>query len=169
MSGSLSLKFANNYLTGYMPMALMTSKLQYPHSATESPCKWRTHSWKPQGGGVGKVVEAGPPLFFVPISLSMFSLNSQNLCKISDIPPGSLFCSTASRLSWKVWSVKPVEATFPPTIILGQKDTVKPFKTLWSWAREVQNMARPLHTDHTQLPAADLFGSPPNFVRGDKS
>lgn len=56
----------------------------------------------------------------------------------------------------------------PTRTLLGRKDTVNAFKTLWNWAREVQNMTRLLRTDHIHLPAAEHFGSPSNFVRGDK-
>jgi len=56
----------------------------------------------------------------------------------------------------------------PTQDLTWAKDTVNLFNTLWSWAREVLNMTRQLHTDHTHVPTAKKFGSPPNFLRGDK-
>jgi len=42
-------------------------QIQCLDTATESPCTRHTHSWKPQGGRVGKVGEAGTTFFLCPL------------------------------------------------------------------------------------------------------
>lgn len=98
VSGSVSFKFAGRFLTGCMPMALMRSKLQCLHSATESPCKRRTHSWKPQGGGVEKWLRLDSRCS-LSISSLIFSKLSKFVQDISDTLPGSLCHFTAICLS----------------------------------------------------------------------
>lgn len=82
-----------------MPKALMKSKHQCLHSATEGPREGQTHSWIPRGGGVGKVgSEAGAACSLFK-SLSIFSKlpkSSRTLLVLPWVSPESSF-----RFYWK--------------------------------------------------------------------